>query len=381
MCRDLRACLLLVAAAAGIVALSGCRKAAAVPPPAGHAADVSGMDRTTRPGEDFSKYANGKWDQETAIPADHAAWGIGAILDEQAREQTRVLLETARSQAAAGSDERKAADYYAAYMNEAALEARGLATLKPMLDRIAAIADRRALARELGSGLRADVDPLNATEFHTDQLFGLWVAQDLNEPSRNTAYLLQGGVAMPDREYYLADNPKMAETRTKYRAHVMKVLGLAGIGDADRKAQRIVDLETRIARVHATREDSGDVHKAQAWTREDFDAKAPGVDWAAYFGAAGLERQRAFVVWHPAATTGEAALVASQPIETWKEYLAYITINHWSSLLPRPFAEERFDFFGRTLAGTPQLADRWKRAVNSTNAAVGDAVGKLYVAK
>src|SRR5436190_21153102 len=133
MWRDFRARFPLVAAAAGFVALCACRKAA-VPPPAVHAVDAAGMARSTRPGEDFSKYANGKWDQETAIPADHAAWGIGAILDEQAREQTRVLLETARSQAAAGSDERKAADYYAAYMNEAALEARGLATLKPELD-------------------------------------------------------------------------------------------------------------------------------------------------------------------------------------------------------------------------------------------------------
>ena len=223
------------------------------------------MDRSTRPGDDFSKYANGKWDQETAIPPDRAAWGIGAILDEQARERTRMLLDGARSQSTAGSDQRKAADYYAAYMNEAAVEARGLATLQPMLDRMAAIADRGALARELGSMLRADVDPLNATEFHTDRLFGLWAAQDLNEPSRNTAYLLQGGLAMPDREYYLADNPKMAETRTRYRAHVVKVLGLAGIADADRKAQRIVDLETRIASVHARREDSADVHTAQAW--------------------------------------------------------------------------------------------------------------------
>ena len=339
------------------------------------------MDRSTRPGDDFSKYANGKWDQETAIPPDRAAWGIGAILDEQARERTRMLLDGARSQSTAGSDQRKAADYYAAYMNEAAVEARGLATLQPMLDRMAAIADRGALARELGSMLRADVDPLNATEFHTDRLFGLWAAQDLNEPSRNTAYLLQGGLAMPDREYYLADNPKMAETRTRYRAHVVKVLGLAGIADADRKAQRIVDLETRIASVHARREDSADVHTAQAWTREDFDRKAPGLDWAGYFGAAGLERQRAFVVWHPAATTGEAALVGSQPIATWKDYLAYITIDHWSRLLPRAFAEERFDFFGRTLAGTPQMPERWKRAVDSTNAAVGDVVGKLYVAK
>ena len=375
MSRIFRACLLFV------VSCSACARPAEVTPAAGHAVDVAGMDRTTRPGDDFFKYANGAWDQATAIPPDRAAWGLDSSLDEQALGHTRALLEAAETQAAPGSDERKAADYFAAYMDEAALEPRGLATLKPTLDRIAAIADRRALARELGSMLRADVDPLNATNFQTAHLFGMWVAQDFDEPSHNTAYLLQGGLAMPDREYYLADNPKMAETRTKYRAHVVKLLGLAAVGDADAKTQRIIDLETRIARVHASREESEDVHKAQTWPRDEFEKKAPGLDWAAYFGAAGLDTQRTFVVWHPAATTGEAALVGSQPIEAWKDYLAYITISDWSGLISRASAEERFDFYGRTLAGTPQLPDRWKRAINSTNNALGDAVGKMYVAK
>jgi putative endopeptidase len=117
------------------------------------------------------------------------------------------------------------------------------------------------------------------------------------------------------------------------------------------------------------------------WARADFDGHAPGLDWAAYFKAAGLESQRAFIVWQPAALAGESALAASEPIEAWKDYLSYIVLSHWSGLLTKAFADERFDFFGRTLSGTPQMAEPWKRAVASANAAMGDAVGKLYVAK
>src|SRR5262249_39221361 len=126
---------------------------------------------------------------------------------------------------------------------------------------------------------------------------------------------------------------------------------------------------------------SEDVQKAKPWARGDFEHNAPGLDWSAFFSAAKLDSQPTFVVWHPAATAGESALAASEPIEVWKDYLSYVTISHWSSLLPKAFAEERFDFFGRTLSGTQQMPDRWKRAVRSTNAAIGDAVGKMYVAK
>ncbi len=349
---------------------------------AAHGIDVAGMDRATKPGDDFFKFANGTWDRTTQIPADRASWGVDGVLAEEAALHTRELLEgVAAASVPADADERKAADYYAAYIDVASREARGVSTLKPALDRIRAITDRRALAHELGSELRADVDPLNATNFHTDHLFGLWVAQDLNDPMHNAAYLLQGGLAMPDREYYLADNPKMAETRSKYSAHVAKVLQLAGIADADAKARTIIALETKIARVHAPREESEDVHKVKPWARADFDSRAPGLDWAAYFNAAGLDAQRAFIVWQPDAVVGESALAASEPIDAWKDYLSYIALNHWSSLLTKAFADERFDFFGRTLSGTPQMPDAWKRAVSSTNGAMGDAVGKLYVAK
>ena len=347
--------------------------------PRSHDVDTAGIDKSVRPGDDFWRYANGTWDRVTPIPSDRSAWGITSTLAEQASMQTRDLLENA-TRNGGSADARKAGEYYAAYMDEAAIERRGLASLKPLLDRIAAIKDRRDLATVLGSGLRADVDPLNATSFHTDRLFGLWVAQDFNEPSHNIGYLLQGGLGMPDREYYLGQDAPMVQTRAKYKAHVTAALTLAKVSDAAAKAQRILDLETKIARVHWKLEESQDVHKADnPWTRADFEKKAPGLDWRAYFTAAGIDDQPKFIAWQASAITGEAALVASEPLDTWKDYLQFHAIDRWSGLLPKAFVNERFDFYGKTLSGTPQLSDRWKRAMASTSAAMGDAVGRLYV--
>src|SRR5262249_40926509 len=197
---------------------------AATPPTGSETArgiDAAGIDRSVNPGDDFYRYANGAWDKMTAIPPDRSIWGIDGELAEEASAHTRTLLEeAARGGSGVTADQGKAADYFTAYMDEAAIERRGLTGLKRELDRIAAIADRRALADVLGRQLRADVDPLNATNFYTSRLFGLFVAQDFNEPSRNTAYVLQGGLGMPDREYYLGQDKHMADTRDRYKAHV-----------------------------------------------------------------------------------------------------------------------------------------------------------------
>jgi putative endopeptidase len=372
----------LIAASAAVIL--SCR--AGTPPSTNaraHGIDAAGMDRSVNPGDDFFRYANGSWEKMTAIPPDRSTWGLDSELAEQANAHTRTLLEeAARGGSGSGitADERKAADYYAAYMDEGAIERRGLTGLKPALDAVAAIADRRGLAELLGRQLRADVDPLNATNFYTDRLFGLFVAQDFNQPSRNTAYLLQGGLGMPDREYYLGQDAHMTDARARYKAHVAAVLRLGGVAGEEALAGRILDFETKIARAHWSREMSADVEKANnPWTRADFDTKAKGLDWQTFFKAAGLAAQPAFIVWQPDAITGEAALVASEPLDTWKGYLQFHLLNRWSNLLPKAFAEERFAFYGKVLSGTPQIPDRWKRAIGSTNAAMGDAVGQLYV--
>ncbi len=343
--------------------------------------DLAGMDLAVKPGDDFFRYANGAWLKSTEIPPDRSTFGIDARLAEEANLRTRSLLEEAsRGAVPVGSDERKAGAYYAAYMDEAAIESKGLEPLKDSLEKIAAISDRRALAETLGQTIRSDVDPLNNTNLHTPHLFGVWVAQDFNAPVHNTVYFLQGGIGMPDREYYLNDSPRMADIRAKYKAHVARVLSLAKFSDAISKADRILELETRIARAHWTRADSEEVHKANnPWKREEFKTKAPGLDWQAFFKAAGLDGQSVIIVWQPSAVTGEASLVGSEPLAVWKDYLSYQLLDRWSYLLPKAFVDEKFSFYGRVLAGTPQLRERWKRAVDSTNAALGDAVGRLYV--
>ena len=354
------------------------------PPGAGaHGIDVAGMDPTVAPGDDFFLYANGTWLKHTEIPADQSGWGTFNILRAKALERTRALLEAAASGGApAGSEERKVGDLYASFMDETGVEARGLAPLRAQLAAIAALRDRTALARALGQQLRADVDPLNHARFHTDRLFGFWVAPDMNAPAINVGYLMQGGLGMPDREYYLTENPKMATTRDRYRVHVGKVFALAGIADSEARASRILDLETRMARVHATRAESFEVRQAyNPWRRTEFGKRAPGLDWTAFFQAAGLQTQRVIVVWQPKAITGLAALVKEVPLATWRDWMTFHLLERSSPFLPRAFVEEHFDFAGKTLAGQPQLAERWKRGTEEISELLGDAVGKLYVAR
>ncbi|MBI3677343.1 MAG: M13 family metallopeptidase [Proteobacteria bacterium] len=370
-------------AAIAAVALAACMGAqASKPAPVAeiHSIDVTGMDTSIAPGDDFNAYANGNWIKATEIPADQSSWGAFAILRDEAAARTLTLIEAAaKSNAPDGSEAQKVGDYYASYMDETAIEAKGLAPLQPQLAAIAAIKDGKSLARALGASVRADVDPLNNTNFYTENLFGLWTSPGLEDSAVYTPYLLQGGLGMPDREYYLASSTKMAANRDAYKAHVAAVLKLANMADADARAARVLALETEIAKAHVSRADSEDVLKANnPWKREDFAKKAPGLDWTAFFAGADLSHQPNFIVWQPGAVSGIAEVVKATPIATWKDYLTFHLLNHYSSVLPKAFVDERFAFYGRVLSGTPQLQDRWKRAVAYTNVALGDAVGQLY---
>ncbi len=375
----IRSSTLTIALVASVAtAYSSALHAQEAPLPAG--IDTAGMDRAVRPGDNFYAYANGTWLRDTRIPADRSSYGSFAILAGQIDERVAGLIqETAKTKAPRGSEAQMVGDYYASFMDTGAIDAAGLAPLRPTLDSIAAITNRTQLAYFLGTTLRADMDAMNATNLYTGNLFGLWVAQDLDDPTQYSPFLLQGGLGMPDRSYYVDPSEGMAAIRTSYQQHIAATLGSAGIPEADAKAVSIMQLETQMAQAHWTREATGDFAKGNNhWTRAEFRTKAPGLDWEIYFAAAGLSKPARFVVWQPSAFTGLSALTKSVPLDTWKAYLTFHAIQARSAVLPAKFDQQSFAFYGTVLSGAQVQRDRWKRAVGATNAALGFAVGKLY---
>ncbi|HEX8842240.1 MAG TPA: M13 family metallopeptidase, partial [Sphingomicrobium sp.] len=345
--------------------------------------DKTLMDTSVKPGDDFNEYANGGWQKNTEIPADKSNISVFSIINDEAeKRQAQLVSDIVNSNPAAGSDEARIANYYKAYTDTAAIERRGLSPIKPDIDRIEGIQDKGALADAIGHTLRADTDPLNATNFHTENLFGIFVTQAFGDPTKTVPYVLQGGLGLPDRDYYVSSDPAMAKLRADYTPYVAKILTLAGFPNAQARAQKIVALENKIAQAHATLEASQDSFTANnPWKRADFDAKAPGVDWGRLLGAAQLGNQQDFIVWQPSAVTKLAALVGSEPLDVWKDWLAFHRINTRTDVLPKAFDDAHFAFYGTELNGQPQQRTRDKRALSQLNNWLGDAVGKRYADK
>jgi len=353
-----------------------------------HGIAVANIDPSVKPGDDFFHYANGAFIKRTILPPDRASLGVFNSLADRSFMQVASIIDDATKatsaslpapDAAANPDQKKIADLYRSFMNEPAIEAHGLPSLKPYLAEIDAIKGPHDLAQALGASVRADVDALNNTNYHTANIFGLWVAPGFNDPDHYAAYLLQGGLALPNRDYYLTDSPKMVEIRAKYKTHIAAMLSLAGLSAPDARATRILALEIALAKVHISLADSENIeHANNPWSLADFSAKAPGLDWPAFFSAAHLEKQNSFIVWQPTAFTGESALVASEPVEAWKDLLSYHLIEANATGTSKKMADERFDFFGHTLSGTPAQRPRDFRGDVLVSTILGDAVGQIY---
>ena len=378
--------ILIVAASA--LALAACNTqtannaATAVQPGSDVGISPDWMDKSVVPGDDFFAYANGTWAKTAEIPADRSSIGGGYIADQLREKNTRELFDAILKANPTSGNDALIANYYNAYANTDAIDRAGLAPAKADLDAIARIADKTQLSAAIGSTLRADTDPLNATNFQTEHLFGIFVTQGLATPGEQLPYIMQGGIGLPEREYYLSADPKMAELRTKYKAYVAQILGLAGHPDAAGAATRIMDLETKIAQAHATREESEDFAKgAQVWTRAELEKKAPGIDWGALLNAAQLGSAGKFEAYHAGAIPRLAALVGSQPLDAWKDWLEFHTLNQQANVLPKAFRDASFAFNGTALAGIPQQRPRDILALNATSGALQDAVGKAYVDK
>jgi endothelin-converting enzyme/putative endopeptidase len=300
-------------------------------------------------------------------------WTCRNEINELTRQQILKLFEN-NSAAPTGSDARKVANFYSSYMNEAVIEARGLTSVKPLLDSIDRIVDKVSLTQLLGRQLRADVD---WGYFRSAGILGLSV--ELGNYGENTyvSFLFQGGLGLKDREYYLGKESAMRDLRTKYQEYIGNQLKQAGFDRFEQRAKAVMAFETALAKSHATQEESGsDKNAANLWTRQDFARLAPGIDWSLFFEAAGLAKQEGFVAWQPGAVNGVATLVASQPIEVWKDYLRFHILDAYADVLPRAFAQAALSM---NEAVTNQKPDsRSQRARDASLSSLGDIIGKMY---
>jgi putative endopeptidase len=371
------AALALIAGGISIAAIAAAPRKAADPankPKLGSfGVDLTSMDKAVKPGDDFYKYVNGAWNARTEIPADRSNWGGFNILRDLSDQRTRSIIEeVSKGKNAPGSVNQKVGDFFGSFMDEAAIEAKGMAPLQPVLSGIAAIQTPSDLSRAMAMANRLGIStPM-----------GIGVEQDLKDNTQYSAYLGQGGLGMPDRDYYLVDNPKFVETRAKYKAHIAAMLKLSGVADSDAKAAGIYELERKIAATHWTQAESRQIDKLyNPMTLAELSAKMPAVDWPLFLQTAGLGAQKQVIATQVSALDGAAKLLASEPIAVWKDYLTFHSIKGAAGMLPKALVEEDFAFDGKVLGGTPQLKDRWKRGVDLVNATMGEAVGQVYVAR
>ncbi|HVV85544.1 MAG TPA: M13 family metallopeptidase [Kofleriaceae bacterium] len=332
--------------------------------------DLAGEDPSVSPGADFYKFANGTWDKNTPIPADKSNYGMFTVLADKSDERTKEIILNASKDPS--PEARKVADFYGAFMDEAGIEARGLAPVQGELDRIAAIKDRHDLAVALAyDARRLRTSPVSVI-----------VAQDDRDPDAYIPTIGQGGLGLPDRDMYDTANPQFEAVRQGYKHYIEALLGQAGIKDAAAKAAGIYALEEKIAAAHWTRVENRDPVKTyNKMSTADLATQAPGLDWKEWLGDVGLDRATAVNVNQPTAVAGIAKLVGSEPVDVWKDYLTFQLLSEAAPYLPKAYVDLRFEMYGKTLSGVPQLKERWKRGVDQVTGALGEAVGKLYVTR
>jgi putative endopeptidase len=330
--------------------------------------DLTAMDSAVKPGDDFFAYVNGDWAKRTEIAADRTFVGIDSILNDQLDKDVRAIVEDmAKESAGSGRIGQQVGDFYASWMDEATIAQRGTAPLKPHLDRIAAVKDRSGLIELFATtGCPSPV--------------GLAIFPDLANPTSYAVYAGQAGLGMPNRDYYLLEGAKYDAYRAAYRVYLTKLQQLAGIPDAAVRADRIFALETAIAKVHWTPEQSRQIDKIyNPMDLAKLSSFAPQFEWSKALPKAGLGDVTTVVVTETTAVQEIGKLVDSVPLQTWKDWLAVQFISGHSAYLPKDFDQARFDFYSKTLRDVPTQRDRWKRGVDLVNGALGEAVGQIYV--
>ncbi len=332
--------------------------------------DTAGRDMSVRPGDNFFQHGGGFWMQNNQIPRDRSRWGAFDKLGAKAESDVRAIIdELSAKTSAAGTIEQKIGDFYRSYMDTAAIDAAGLAPLKAELDLIAAATTHNDIAAIFGK-----------VDLPTPSPIQWGVGLDDGNPDRYIVTIGHGGLGLPERDYYLKDDARFKELREKYPVHIAKMLTLAGVSDANAKAATIMAIETEIAKLHWVITDRRNSTKTyNLKKRADLETIAPDFPWAAGLGASGFNGISDCVISELSAMAPLATLFKNTPVETWKTYLSYHLIANTASMLPKAIDDERFEFFGKTLAGQRQQRDRWKRATQAINGALGEGIGQVYV--
>jgi endothelin-converting enzyme/putative endopeptidase len=372
---QMRQFLLLAASAAAL--LSACSPSSPKPTVAAPNAalgafgiDTAQMDAAVKPGDDFFAYVNGTWLKTFELPADKARFGAFDQLAEKSESDVRAIVEELKTSApAAGAVQQKVSDLYSGFMDEAALEARGLEPLQPLLAEIDAATSK------------ADILRLMARPDYSAP-FGWGIEAHPSDPTRYAVWIGQAGLGMPNRDYYTNSGERFDQYRTAYQGYLQRLFELMGDANPAASAKAVYDLEAKLAAVHWTPEEQRDISKVV--NPMDVAALAklvPNVDWTTMFAEAGIQNVKDVVVGETTAIRDGAKMLDTAPLAAWKKYLAAHLASDYASHLPKSFDEANFAFYGQTLRGVPQQRERWKRAISLLEQTIGEGVGEVYVAR
>jgi endothelin-converting enzyme/putative endopeptidase len=327
--------------------------------------DLDARDPSVKPGDDFWRYANNSWFRAHPIPPERTSYGVGVVLAEELEQQQRAILETAGR--SSNPADRQVADLYASYMDEAGIEARGIAPLRPHLARIEAVRSRADLLRLFATpGFMSPVE--------------IGILPNPADPTRYIAFAGQSGLGMPGRDYYLREGETFTRARAAYRDYIVQLHRLAGLSEPEARADRIIALERQIAEAHWTPERSRDVRQLiNPMNRAQLATLAPQFDWTPWLEQQGLGRVETVIAGHTTAITAIGRMLEAVPLQTWKDYLTFHSLNGAAPFLPRAFDEANFNFYSRTLRGVERQRERWKRGLDVVNGAVGESVGRIYM--
>ena len=330
--------------------------------------DLTALDTSVKPGDSFWHHVNGAWDKRTEIAADRVNAGVAVILAEEAERQVRAIIEDmARDPAAAGKIGQQIGDFFASWMDQAGVESRGIAPLAPHLAKFAAIANRSDLIRVF------------AVPGYPSPFF-MGVLPDFIDPTRYIAGIGQAGLGLPDRDYYLLPGEKYDVIRAAYRAYAVTLHQLAGLPDAEARADRIMALEVALARIHWEAARTRNIKAMyNPMKRAELQALAPQFEWASLLHEAGLGEMETVMVLQKDTIAETGRMFDSVPLSTWKEYLAFHFIHANTAYLPKAFDAANFEMFGKTLRGVATQRERWQRGVQLINQQLGEAVGRIYV--